>query len=109
MKLGSVGVAFGKARIRTVSRWMAVLGIAAAAAIAFAVVFSLRFSRSFVSPIKEVMDFSRKVATGRPVGTSQIRTVPSTDADASLLSGLKATVNTELEWPRSTFASTSPL
>lgn len=63
--LGSVAVAFGKARLNAVRRGMVLLAALIALVLFAAIGLSLKFSSDFVSPIRTMMEFSRQVAAGK--------------------------------------------
>jgi C4-dicarboxylate-specific signal transduction histidine kinase len=57
-------VVFGTERLDRLETWAQRFGIGVALLWMFALAYSIMFSRSFVSPIRAMMDFSRKVAGG---------------------------------------------
>ncbi|MCX5745610.1 MAG: HAMP domain-containing protein, partial [Proteobacteria bacterium] len=64
LELGSVSVVFSTARLDALGRWAQRLGIGVTLLWLGALGYSISFARSFVSPIRAMMDFSRKVAGG---------------------------------------------
>jgi signal transduction histidine kinase len=64
LKLGSVAIVFSTARLDELATWARRLAIAVLLLWLAALCDSFIFSRSFVSPIRAMMDFSRKVAGG---------------------------------------------
>jgi signal transduction histidine kinase len=64
LRLGSVAIVFGTARFDKLARWAERIAIGVTLAWLFALIYSILFARAFVSPIRAMMDFSRKVAGG---------------------------------------------
>lgn len=64
MHLGWVSVVFDNARVESVSRWENRMALVAFVVWCAAIGYSLRFSRAFATPIRHMMEFSRKVASG---------------------------------------------
>ncbi len=64
MNLGRVSVVFDNARVESVSRWENRMALVAFVVWCAAIAYSLRFSRAFATPIRRMMEFSRKVASG---------------------------------------------
>jgi signal transduction histidine kinase len=64
LRLGAVAVVFGTERVDRLETWARRFGIGVAVLWLFALAYSIMFARSFVSPIRAMMDFSRKVAGG---------------------------------------------
>jgi signal transduction histidine kinase len=62
--LGTVAIAFDTDRADAVDAWFTGLAIAIAIVWLVALAYSVAFSRAFVSPIRHMMAFSRKVASG---------------------------------------------
>jgi signal transduction histidine kinase len=62
--LGAVAVAFSTAQIDKLSDWGQRLALCVALIWLAALAYSLRFAGAFASPIRAMMDFSRKVAGG---------------------------------------------
>ena len=73
LRLGSVAVVFGTERLDRLQTWARRFGIGVAVLWLFALAYSILFSRSFVSPIRAMMDFSRKVAGGELGGRLTIK------------------------------------
>jgi len=64
LRLGSVAVAFSTARFDELAIWARRIALSVMLIWCAALVYSIVFARSFVSPIRSMMDFSRKVAGG---------------------------------------------
>jgi signal transduction histidine kinase len=64
MDLGRVSVVFDTARVESVSRWENRMALVAVVIWCAAIGYSLRLSRAFATPIRHMMEFSRKVAAG---------------------------------------------
>jgi signal transduction histidine kinase len=64
VRLGSVAIAFDTDRADAIDAWFTRLAIAIALVWLAALAYSVAFSRAFVSPIRRMMAFSRKVAGG---------------------------------------------
>lgn len=64
LKLGAVAVAYSTARIEQLRLWSTGLMAVVFAIWLAALVYSVVFARSFASPIRAMMEFSRKVANG---------------------------------------------
>jgi signal transduction histidine kinase len=64
MNLGRVIVVFDTGRVDDVRRWEERMALLAFVVWCAAIAYSLRFSRAFVTPIRHMMEFSRKVAAG---------------------------------------------
>ncbi|MEO8706363.1 MAG: ATP-binding protein, partial [Kofleriaceae bacterium] len=64
LKLGSVAVGFSTARLDALQTWDHRIAFAVLALWIGALVYSSRFARAFVTPIRAMMEFSRKVAGG---------------------------------------------
>jgi signal transduction histidine kinase len=65
LQLGRVAVVLDTARVEAVRRWNERLALIAVVLWCGAVAYSLRFSRAFVRPIRRMMQFSHKVASGQ--------------------------------------------
>jgi signal transduction histidine kinase len=81
--LGTVAVAFSKARQTSISIWMMAAAITVVAATLISLLIAFRFSRSFVRPIQAMMQFSRRVKEG---GLSE-RVEGSATGELSILAG----------------------
>jgi signal transduction histidine kinase len=64
LPLGSVAIVFSTARFDDIAAWAKRLAIGVILAWLAALVYSILFARAFVTPIRSMMDFSRKVAGG---------------------------------------------
>jgi len=64
LPLGSVGIALNTTRFATLARWARWLALGVTVSWLVALGYSIVFARSFVSPIRAMMDFSREVAGG---------------------------------------------
>ncbi|TMQ25186.1 MAG: HAMP domain-containing protein, partial [Deltaproteobacteria bacterium] len=64
LQLGSVAVGFSTARLEALAIWARRIAGGVALLWLLAVAYSIGFARTFVSPIRAMMDFSRKVAGG---------------------------------------------
>ncbi|HWM88852.1 MAG TPA: ATP-binding protein [Kofleriaceae bacterium] len=64
LALGRVSVVYQTARIERIRVWQERLGAVAGIAWFAAIAYTLRFSSAFVTPIRRMMEFSRKVASG---------------------------------------------
>ncbi|MBL0215966.1 MAG: HAMP domain-containing protein [Myxococcales bacterium] len=64
VNLGTVAVVFSTDRFASLDRWARRLGVGVTLLWLVALGYSIVFARSFVSPIRAMMDFSRKVAGG---------------------------------------------
>ncbi|HEY0477846.1 MAG TPA: ATP-binding protein [Kofleriaceae bacterium] len=64
LRLGSVALVFHTARLDALAIWARRIAFGAALMWLFALGHSVAFARSFVRPIRAMMDFSRKVAGG---------------------------------------------
>ncbi len=62
--LGAVAVAFSSARIDELKTWVTWVSFVVVVVWILALVYSVWFARSFVSPIRAMMRFSRRVASG---------------------------------------------
>jgi len=81
-RLGTVAIAFSKARQQSISAWMTAAGVTMVVAVLLAVLVAFRFSRSFVGPIHAMVQFSRRVKEG---GLSE-RVVGPAAGELSILS-----------------------
>jgi signal transduction histidine kinase len=64
LNLGSIAVGFSMARLDALAMWARRLAAGVILLWLFALAYSVAFARTFVSPIRAMMDFSRKVAGG---------------------------------------------
>jgi len=64
LRLGSVALGFSTARIDALAGWARGIAVGVALLWVIALGYSLGFARSFASPIRAMMDFSRQVAGG---------------------------------------------
>jgi signal transduction histidine kinase len=64
LQLGSVAIVFSTARFDALASWAEQIALAVTLAWLAALIYSIMFARTFVSPIRAMMDFSRKVAGG---------------------------------------------
>jgi signal transduction histidine kinase len=64
LRLGAVAIVFSTERFDQLARWAERIAIAVTLAWLAALVYSILFARALVSPIRAMMDFSRKVAGG---------------------------------------------
>jgi signal transduction histidine kinase len=64
LQLGSVAIAFSTARFDDIAVWAKRIAIGATMAWLVALIYSMLFARALVTPIRSMMDFSRKVAGG---------------------------------------------
>jgi signal transduction histidine kinase len=62
LRLGSVAVVFSTDRLDELDTWVKRIAIGVTLLWLLALAYSIAFARSFVSPIRAMMDFSRKVA-----------------------------------------------
>src|SRR5262245_40003179 len=63
-RLGSVAIAFSTARFDEIAVWAKRIAVCGTLAWLAARLYSILFARAFVTPIRSMMDFSRKVAGG---------------------------------------------
>ena len=64
LQLGSVAIVFGTARFDALAHWAERIAIGVTLAWLAALIYSIMFARTLVTPIRAMMDFSRKVAAG---------------------------------------------
>jgi signal transduction histidine kinase len=64
LRLGSVAVVFSTERFDELARWAERIAIGVTLVWVAALIYSILFARTLVSPIRAMMDFSRKVAGG---------------------------------------------
>jgi len=64
LRIGSVAVAFSTARFDEIAAWAKRIAVCVTLAWLAALLYSILFARAFVTPIRSMMDFSRKVAGG---------------------------------------------
>ncbi|HZJ63914.1 MAG TPA: ATP-binding protein [Kofleriaceae bacterium] len=64
LRIGSVAVAFSTARFDAIAEWAKRIAVCVTLAWLAALIYSILFARTFVTPIRSMMDFSRKVAGG---------------------------------------------
>jgi signal transduction histidine kinase len=64
LRLGSVAIVFSTARFDDIAVWAKRIAIAVMLAWLAALIYSIAFARKLVTPIRSMMDFSRKVAGG---------------------------------------------
>jgi signal transduction histidine kinase len=64
LRLGSVAIVFSTARFDEIAVWAQRIAVGVTLAWLAALIYSILFARTFVTPIRSMMDFSRKVAGG---------------------------------------------
>src|SRR6185436_4286091 len=64
LQLGSVAIVFSTARFDEIAGWAQRIAVGVTLAWLAALIYSILFARTFVTPIRSMMDFSRKVAGG---------------------------------------------
>ena len=64
LRIGSVAVAFSTARFDAIAEWAKRIAVWVTLAWLAALLYSILFARAFDTPIRSMMDFSRKVAGG---------------------------------------------
>jgi len=62
--LGTISIAFSKARQRSIENWILAGGVAVGLACLVAVAVAFRFSRAFVAPIRRMIEFSHRIKLG---------------------------------------------
>jgi hypothetical protein len=69
LRLGSVAIVFSTERFDELARWAERIAIVVTLVWVAALVYSILFARALVSPVRAMMDFSRKVAGGTITST----------------------------------------